>query len=117
MDITHEIPAGDIRGAAFAVAASARYFPKGTVTWWWLIPGWSARKPIAVQTAKAVFVGPDNGVLSWALAKEKISGGARVENETYFLPPVSQTFHGRDVFAPVAAHLSRARRSARWVLH
>jgi S-adenosylmethionine hydrolase len=54
-----------------------------------------------------VFVGPDNGVLSWALAKEKIRAISALENEAYFLQPVSRTFHGRDVFAPVAAHLSR----------
>ena len=53
-----------------------------------------------------MFVGPDNGVLSWALAKEKITAIHALENEAYFLQPVSRTFHGRDVFAPVAAHLS-----------
>ena len=59
-----------------------------------------------MQTARAMFVGPDNGVLSWALAKEKITAIHALENEAYFLHPVSRTFHGRDVFAPVAAHLS-----------
>jgi len=67
----------------------------------------SRRKAIAVQTAKGVFVGPDNGVLSWALAKEKLRAIHALENEACFLQPVSHTFHGRDIFAPVAAHLSR----------
>lgn len=67
----------------------------------------SRRKAIAVQTANGVFVGPDNGVLSWALVNEKAKAVHALENEAYFLKPVSQTFHGRDVFAPVAAHLSR----------
>jgi S-adenosylmethionine hydrolase len=108
IDLTHELPSGDIRGGAFALAASHRFFPKGAIHVIVVDPGvGSARKAIAVQTAKAVFVGPDNGVLSWALAKEKIRAIHALENEAYFLRPVSRTFHGRDVFAPVAAHLSR----------
>jgi len=107
IDLTHDLPPGDIRGGAFALAASWRYFPKGTVHVVVVDPGvGSRRKAIAVQTAEGVFVGPDNGVLSWALAKEKITAIHALENEAYFLQPVSRTFHGRDVFAPVAAHLS-----------
>ena len=108
VDLTHDVRPGDIRGGAFAVAASCRFFPKGTVHVAVVDPGvGSRRKAIAVQTANGVFVGPDNGVLSWALAKEKIRAIHALENEAYFLQPVSHTFHGRDVFAPVAAHLSR----------
>ena len=108
VDITHEVPAGDIRGGAFALAASHRFFPKGSIHVAVIDPGvGSRRKAIAVQTAKAVFVGPDNGVLSWALTKEKVRAIHTLEDEAYFLHPVSRTFHGRDVFAPVAAHLSR----------
>jgi S-adenosyl-L-methionine hydrolase (adenosine-forming) len=108
VDITHEIAPGNIRGGAFALAASCRFFPKGTVHLAVVDPGvGSPRKAIAVQTAKSVFVGPDNGVLSWALAREKSRAIHALENEAYFLKPISRTFHGRDVFAPVAAHLSR----------
>ena len=108
VDITHEVPAGEIRGGAFALAAAWRFFPKGTVHVAVVDPGvGSARRAIAVQTAEYCFVGPDNGVLSWALAKEKVRAIHVLENEAYCLRPVSQTFHGRDVFAPVAAHLSR----------
>src|ERR1035438_6028745 len=108
IDLTHDLPPGDIRGGAFALAASHRFFPKGSIHVAVVDPGvGSRRKAIAVQTAKSLFVGPDNGVLSWALAKEKIRAISALENEAYFLRPVSQTFHGRDVFAPVAAHLSR----------
>ena len=107
VDITHEIPAGDIRAGAFALAAGYRFFPKGTVHVAVVDPGvGGARKAIAVQTADYLFVGPDNGVLSCALAKEKIKSVHRLENTKYFLQPVSHTFHGRDIFAPVAAHLS-----------
>ena len=107
IDLTHELPPGDIRGGAFALAASCHFFPKGTVHVAVVDPGvGSRRRAIAVQTARAMFVGPDNGVLSWALAKEKITAIHALENEACFLLPVSRTFHGRDVFAPVAAHLS-----------
>jgi S-adenosyl-L-methionine hydrolase (adenosine-forming) len=108
IDLTHDLPPGDIRGGAFVLAASYCFFPKGAVHVAVVDPGvGSRRKAIAVQTDKDVFVGPDNGVLSWALAKEKIAAVHALENVDYFLKPVSQTFHGRDVFAPVAAHLSR----------
>lgn len=108
VDLTHELPPGDIRAGAFALAASHRFFPKGSIHVAVVDPGvGSRRKAIAVKTDKAVFVGPDNGVLSWALAKEKIRAIRALENDAYFLLPVSRTFHGRDVFAPVASHLSR----------
>jgi hypothetical protein len=108
VDITHEIPPGDIRAGAFAVMASCRYFPKGTVHVAVVDPGVGSQRPaIAVRTANGFFVGPDNGVLSWALALEKIKTVRWLENPRYFLDPVSKTFHGRDTFAPVAAHLSR----------
>jgi hypothetical protein len=107
VDITHEIPAGDIRAGAFALAASCRFFPRGTLHVAVVDPGvGGARRALAVQTADYVFIGPDNGVLSCALAKEKIRAVHRLENANYFLLPVSQTFQGRDIFAPVAAHLS-----------
>jgi S-adenosyl-L-methionine hydrolase (adenosine-forming) len=108
VDLTHDVLPGDIRGGAFALATSHRFFPKGTIHVVVVDPGvGSRRKAIAVRTTMGVFVGPDNGVLSWALAKEKMRAIRALENEAYFLKPVSMTFHGRDVFAPVAAHLSR----------
>ena len=85
VDLTHDVPPGDIRGGAFALAASHRFFPKGTIHVAVVDPGvGSRRKAIAVQTARGVFVGPDNGVLSWALAKEKIRAIHALENEAYF---------------------------------
>ena len=108
IDLTHDLPQGDIRAGAFALAASCRYFPKGTIHVAVVDPGvGSRRKAIAVQTGNSFFVGPDNGVLSWALAKEKIKAVRALGNEAYFRKPVSRTFQGRDVFAPVAASLSR----------
>ncbi len=107
VDITHEIPAGDVRTGAFALAAACRYFPRGTVHVAVVDPGVGSKRPvIGVQTGDYQFVGPDNGVLSLALTGQKIKAIRRVENESLFVQPVSQTFHGRDVLAPVAAHLS-----------
>jgi S-adenosylmethionine hydrolase len=108
VDLGHEVPAGDVRAGGFVLGAVYRYFPKGTVHVAVIDPGvGSARKAIAVQTANGFFVAPDNGVLSFALAREKILSIRCLDNDRYFLRPVSQTFHGRDIFAPVAAHLSR----------
>ena len=108
VDITHEIPTGDIRAGAFALAASHGFFPRGTVHVAVVDPGvGSRRRAIAVQTTNSIFVGPDNGVLSLALAREKIKAVHQITNEQLFRRPVSNTFHGRDLFAPVAAYLSK----------
>jgi S-adenosyl-L-methionine hydrolase (adenosine-forming) len=108
VDLTHDLAPGDIRGGAFTLAAATPYFPKRTVHVVVVDPGvGSARRAIAVQTLDGFFVGPDNGVLSWALARQKVRAIHALENEAYFLQPVSRTFHGRDIFAPVAAFLSR----------
>lgn len=108
VDNTHAVGSGDIRAGAFALSASYKYFPKGTVHVAIVDPGVGSKRPaIAIRTERYFFVGPDNGVLSFALRNEKIKAVRALENETYFLKPVSQTFHGRDVFAPVAAHLAR----------
>lgn len=108
VDLTHEIAPGDIRAGAFALAASYAFFPRGTVHVVVVDPGvGTSRRALAVRTLDYFFVGPDNGVLSWALAEQKIQAIHALENEDYFLPKISSTFHGRDVFAPVAAHLAR----------
>jgi S-adenosylmethionine hydrolase len=108
VDITHNLCRGDIRAGAFALMASHRFFPKHTVHVAVVDPGvGSERNAIAVQTADYAFVGPDNGVLSWALRHEKVRTIRRLENAKFFLQPVSRTFHGRDIFAPVAAQLSK----------
>jgi S-adenosyl-L-methionine hydrolase (adenosine-forming) len=108
IDITHAIGSGDIRAGAFALAASYKYFPRGTVHLAIVDPSvGSKRRAIAVQTERYFFVGPDNGVLSYALRGQKIKAVRALENRAYFLESISQTFHGRDVFAPVAAHLAR----------
>jgi S-adenosylmethionine hydrolase len=108
IDLTHEIPAGDVKAGAFAVMAGCQFFPKGTIHVAVVDPGvGSQRRAIAVETKHYFFLGPDNGVLSWALKRERVKRVVVLDNEAYFRRPVSYTFHGRDIFAPVAAHLSR----------
>ncbi len=106
IDLSHEVAPGDIRAAAFALAVSFGFFPAGTVHVAVVDPGvGGARRALAVQTQEYFFVGPDNGVLSWALRRERIRAVHELEDSTFFLKPVSRTFHGRDIFAPVAASL------------
>jgi S-adenosyl-L-methionine hydrolase (adenosine-forming) len=108
VDISHGIASGDIRAGAFALAAAYRYFPRNTIHVAVVDPGVGSGRPaIAVKTADYFFVGPDNGILSLALSREKIKTIRHLENDSFFNRPLSHTFHGRDIFAPVAAHLSR----------
>ena len=108
VDITHAIPPQDIHGAAFLIDSAYRYFPTGTIHVIVVDPGvGSERRAIVCRTETTYFVCPDNGILTHILHNEKHVHAIAVENSVYFLPQVSNTFHGRDIFAPVAAHLSR----------
>lgn len=107
VDLCHEIESHNIHDAAFLLESSYPYFPEGTVFLIVVDPGvGSERKSVIVETEKYIFVAPDNGVLSF-LTERDIKRIIQITNEEYFLKPVSHTFHGRDIFAPVAAHLSR----------
>jgi len=106
VDITHEIDPQNRREAAFTLAACYRDFPTATVFVAVVDPGvGSDRRGIAVEGGGYYFVGPDNGVLSPALKHE--SKVVELNRPEYFSERVSNTFHGRDIFAPVAAHLAR----------
>lgn len=106
VDITHGIGAYEILEGAFAIAQAYRCFPKGTAHVVVVDPGvGTARRPIVVEAAGQVFVAPDNGVLSMIYGREK-SKVRLISNERYFRKPVSTTFHGRDIFSPVAAHVA-----------
>jgi len=108
VDITHTIPPQDIHGAAFLIDSAYRYFPTGTIHVIVVDPGvGSDRRAIVCRTETAYFICPDNGILTHILHGEEQVRTITVENSAYFLPQVSNTFHGRDIFAPVAAHLSR----------
>lgn len=107
IDLTHAILPQNIRQGAFALLNAYPYFPPGTVFLVVVDPGvGSARHAIAVQAGDYFFVGPDNGVLAYALAGLAIQAQVRLTNPAYQLNTVSQTFHGRDIFAPAAAHLA-----------
>ena len=106
LDLTHGIPAGDIRWGAYTLMTSLRYFPPQSIVVAVVDPGvGSARRGLCLQTADFWLVGPDNGLFSYVLRESPLLGAWSLENSAYFLAPVSQTFHGRDLFAPVAAHL------------
>src|ERR1700685_3643195 len=107
IDITHLVPPGDVRRGAAVLAQTIPYLPRG-VHVAVVDPGvGTARRGIAVVAGDCVLVGPDNGLLSWAVAAQ---GGAtaacQLTNGELWLHPVSPTFHGRDIFTPVAAHLA-----------
>lgn len=107
VDITHDITAGDLRDAAFSLLACYRTFPGGTVFCVVVDPGvGTSRAAIAAKSDSYFFVAPDNGVISWALKKEKNFSVRRIECPDLLPPQISATFHGRDIFGPVAAHLS-----------
>lgn len=108
VDLTHEIPPQDIQRAAFLLSTVIGYFPVGTVHTIVVDPEVGGeRRPIAIRTRHAFFVAPDNGVLSMALARQPAEEIVHLTNPDYWLPSVSATFHGRDIFAPAAAHLAR----------
>ena len=107
VDITHEVKKFDVRMGAFMLACSAPYFPKGTIHVAVVDPGVGAqRRPIIIVTSQGIFVGPDNGVLVLAALKQEIIGAREITNPKLMLPEVSNTFHGRDLFAPAAAKLA-----------
>jgi S-adenosylmethionine hydrolase len=109
IDIAHGVPAQSIVAGALALAQSWRLFPPRTIFLVVVDPGvGTAGLPVAVQTrAGARFVGPDNGVLSLALEEAGPARAVELRTPRYRLAPVSATFHGRDIFAPAAAHLWR----------
>ncbi|MCY3549480.1 MAG: SAM-dependent chlorinase/fluorinase [Candidatus Poribacteria bacterium] len=112
VDLTHAIPPQDIYEAAFSIYAAHSYFPRGTIHVIVVDPGvGSDRRAIVCQTDNAFFVCPDNGVLSYLLQSTENEArppvnAVEIQNKAYYLPEVSNTFHGRDIFAPIAAHLS-----------
>ena len=110
VDITHEIPPQDIQAAAFNLLASYKDFPAGTIHLAVVDPGvGSDRRAILVECANQFFIGPDNGLFSWISEREGKFSAWQITNEEFFRSPISATFHGRDVFAPVAAGLSNGR--------
>ena len=107
VDITHEIPPQNIHAAAFTLLAAYKDFPSQTIHVAVVDPGvGSARRPILASCGGQFFVGPDNGLFSYVLEREPPASVIHIQNQKYFRQPLSATFHGRDVFAPVAATLA-----------
>lgn len=119
VDISHQVSPQDVLQGAFVLGTAVKYFPLGTIHVAVVDPGvGSSRDPLVLSGPDAYFVGPDNGIFSMALDRnaEDMSSGQRslpkgwtarrITNPKYMLERVSSTFHGRDIFAPVAAHLS-----------
>ncbi|HET9477894.1 MAG TPA: SAM-dependent chlorinase/fluorinase, partial [Pyrinomonadaceae bacterium] len=108
IDITHEIPPQDIASGAFTLLTCYRDLPPGTIHVAVVDPGvGSSRRPIVVSAGSHCFVGPDNGLFSYVYDNEPSHQTFHVTADEYFRGPVSPSFHGRDVFAPVAAALSK----------
>ncbi len=107
VDLTHDVPPQDVAEAAWLLRGAFRFFPAGTVHVVVVDPGVGGdRRAVAAGAHGHLFVAPDNGVLSWAIGDSDAADVVALTNSRYFLPEISPTFHGRDVFAPVAAHLS-----------
>lgn len=108
VDITNAVQSFDVLDGAIAIAQAYSYFPKDTVHVVVVDPGVGGpRRPILAHVGQYLFVAPDNGVLSLVYEREERVTVRHITSDHYFHQPVSQTFHGRDVFAPVAAYLSK----------
>jgi len=107
IDISHRIDPQDLLHGAYVIEASYGYFPRGTVHLIIVDPGvGSNRRILAIEKTGHIFIAPDNGILTLLLKGGPVDAIVHLENSRYFLDPVSQTFHGRDIFAPVGANIS-----------
>jgi S-adenosylmethionine hydrolase len=107
VDISHQVTPQDIRQAASMLASVYTYYPPQTVHLAVVDPGvGSARQPIALETPRGIFVAPDNGLLTFIRLSEPSSTPVLLKDSSYWLPSPSNTFHGRDIFSPAAAHLA-----------
>lgn len=108
VDISHDIAPQSVREGAFVLRSAYAFFPPGTIHLVVVDPGvGSERRAVAVRTGEHLFVVPDNGVLGYVLRREKEMEAISLTDPAYWRKEVSETFHGRDIFAPVAAHLAR----------
>lgn len=108
IDITHSITRHNVLEAAIVLDVSADYFPVGTIFVVVVDPGvGSSRRALLLETTRYILIGPDNGCLSLLAERDGVRRAFDISNSKYRLPEVSYTFHGRDVFAPIAAWVSR----------
>ena len=114
VDLGHDAARFDPLSAGFALATAVSYFPPGTIHVAVVDPGVGGpRRPVAARIDGHLFVAPDNGLLAWLLTAADDAEVRQIANPRLMLNPVSATFHGRDVFAPAAAHLARGHPFAR----
>ncbi len=107
VDVTHEVPPQDVLAGGYMLRLAVPYFPPGTIHVAVVDPGvGTRRRALLVETRRAFFLAPDNGIVSIAAKATDVVGIYDVSRSAYRLRPVSRTFHGRDVFASVAAHLA-----------
>jgi S-adenosylmethionine hydrolase len=107
VDISHEIEPYDIEEAGYVLQSCYDEFPNGTIFLTIVDPGvGSDRRPLAIRTKRHFFVGPDNGVFSFLMRSDEIDEIRELTNTRYFRQSIGTTFHGRDIFAPVAANIS-----------
>ncbi len=107
VDITHEIPPREITAGAFVLSETAPYFPPATIHLAVVDPGvGTGRRGLAAKARHQFFVGPDNGLFHFIFQDASDLTVVSLENTAYFRPEISTTFHGRDIFAPVAAYIS-----------
>jgi len=108
VDISHEVPKYNIRYGAFLLSQASPYYPKGIIHVAVIDPGVGTdRRRIIVEGRREIYVGPDNGVFSMVMELEGVVRVVEIRDKRFMLPHVSNTFEGRDVFAPVAAHLAK----------
>lgn len=107
VDLSHELPPQDLVAACLALEATIDYFPTGSIHMAVVDPGvGTSRAGVAVKTSRYFYVGPDNGLFTTVVKRDSLISAFKLTNTAYHLHPTSSTFHGRDVFAPVAAHLA-----------
>ena len=110
IDLCHEVPPQDIRAGAYLLGISYRFFPKGSIFLSVVDPGVGTdRKLVIAHLGSWYFVNPDNGLLTFVQQKESLKQVVQITNDRYWLSPVSSTFHGRDIMAPVSGHLSKTK--------
>jgi S-adenosylmethionine hydrolase len=113
IDLTHDVAPQLVASGAWILSSAYRYFPVRAVFVCVVDPGvGSTRRAIALHAGEWYFVGPDNGLFSYVLAEQPVHQVVELSNRAYHLREVSSTFHGRDIFSPVGAHLARSRGEA-----
>ena len=107
IDLTHQLPPGDVRRAAFTLWQASLFFPAGTIFVCVVDPGvGTGRRGVALAWEDRVYVGPDNGTATYLVVRDGAPSAYELTASEYRLDPVSSTFQGRDIFAPAAAHLA-----------